>query len=96
MKKTEQQSVTSLPPSPDEERSGRMRRYAITMSTRLVCFVLAIFTHGWLQLAFVVAAIVLPYFAVVAANTVKRTITPVERPGGLVVSRRVDRPREGE
>ena len=45
-----------------------MRQYTIAMSVRTVCFVLAIFVPGWGHLIFGVAAMVLPYFAVVVAN----------------------------
>jgi hypothetical protein len=97
MKKQPQQTVTSLPQSPDEERRSRMRRYTIAMSIRLVCFVLCIFSHGWIQVAFIAGAIILPYIAVVLANTATRIgTTEVIRPGGLVLSRRVERPSEGE
>jgi hypothetical protein len=46
----------------------RQRRYAMTMSIRTVCFVLAIMTHGLLRWTFFAAALVLPYIAVVFAN----------------------------
>jgi hypothetical protein len=71
-----QQSITSLPPSPDEERRGRVLRYSVAMGVRIVCVVLAIVTHGWLQLAAIVGAVVLPYFAVVVANVAVRKAGP--------------------
>ena len=97
MKKTPQQSVTSLPMSPDQERRTRMRKYTIAMSIRLVCFILCIFSHGWWQLIFIIGAVVLPYIAVVLANTAaKGSQAEVISPGALVLSRRVDQPGEGE
>ena len=85
MKKPPQQSITSLPPSPDEERHSRVVRYSIAMAVRLVCVVLCFFVHGWLLLIAVVAALVLPYFAVVIANTASRSGgAAVERPGSIV------------
>ena len=71
-----QQSITSLPQSPDEERHGRMVRYTVSMLIRLVCVVLALVTHGWIQIVAIGGAIVLPYIAVVFANV------PVNKGGG--------------
>jgi uncharacterized protein (DUF58 family) len=97
MRKHQQQTVTSLPMSPDQERRGRMRRYAITMSIRLVCFVLCIFSQGWWQLVFIAGALVLPYVAVVLANTARRgSLAEVISPGALVVSHPVDHSGEDE
>ena len=69
MKKT--QSITSLPPSPDEERHSRELRYAVTMGIRMVCFILIFVLPGWWRLVAAIAAVVLPYIAVVAANVVR-------------------------
>ena len=60
--------VTSAQESLSEGQSRRTRRYLISMSIRTVCFLLAVFTNGWLQWAFLAGAVVLPYLAVVAAN----------------------------
>ena len=85
-----QQSITALPPSPDEERRGRVIRYSIAMSVRVLCVILAIVLTGWLQLVAIIGAIVLPYFAVVIANVkMRETVAEVERPGAIVI-----RPRE--
>jgi hypothetical protein len=88
MKKQPIQSATSLPPSPDAERKIRMLKYTVAMVLRLICFLIAALLHktlGWWTLIPVVAAVVLPYIAVVLANTViQAKITPVERPGSLV------------
>lgn len=51
----------------------RMRRYLLSMGIRTLCFVAAIFTHGWVQVAMVIAAIIVPYFAVLLANSDTRT-----------------------
>lgn len=45
-----------------------MRRYLISMSVRTVCFVLAVAVNGPMRWVFALAAVVLPYVAVVAAN----------------------------
>lgn len=81
-----QQSITTLPPSPEEERRRRMIRYAVTMGIRMVCIVLMFFVQGWWLVVCAVGAIVLPYFAVVAANVHgdQRAAT-VLRPGALSV-----------
>lgn len=89
MKKQQIQSATSLPPSPDEERRGRMIKYLVMMAVRLVCFIAAIFVYYWFgwwwALVPLTGAILLPYIAVVIANTVNEgRIRPVERPGSLV------------
>ena len=80
-----QPSITSLPPSPEEERRSRMIQYTIAMSIRVVCIVLMLFVHGWWQAICVAGAIILPYIAVVLANvgTAGKT-APVIRPGALV------------
>ena len=88
MKKQPIQSATSLPPSPEAERKIRMLKYAVAMVLRLICFVIAVLlyrTLGWWTLIPIVGAVILPYIAVVLANTVIHSkITPVERPGSLV------------
>lgn len=85
MKKQTVQSVTSLPPSPDEERRSRMIKYTVAMSIRLVCFLLVFVIPGWWKLIPLTGAVLLPYFAVVLANTVARSSTAeVERPGSIV------------
>jgi predicted tellurium resistance membrane protein TerC len=85
MKKSNQQSVTSLPPSPDEERRTRMLKYSVAMGVRLVCIVLAFVFTEWWRWLFVGAALVLPYIAVVIANTAMSAGRAVESPGGVVV-----------
>ncbi len=63
-------SVTSLPQSPQDEADHRVRRYALTMGIRTVCFLLMALVQplGWWTWAFAAAAIFLPYIAVVYAN----------------------------
>jgi hypothetical protein len=85
MKKTPQQSITSLPPSPDEERHSRVVKYTVAMSVRLLCVVLCFFVHGWFLLAAVIGALVLPYIAVVLANTASTAGRgKVLRPGSIL------------
>lgn len=88
MKKQPIQSATSLPPSPDAERNIRMLKYTIAMVIRLICFLVAALLYkslGWWTLVPIAGAVILPYVAVVLANTViQSNATPVERPGSLV------------
>jgi hypothetical protein len=90
-----QQSITSLPRSPEDDRHSRMLRYSLTMGIRLVCRVLCLFVQGWWLLVCAAGAIVLPYIAVVLANSVSRpSTTPVLRPGTLVPVRPTDAPEQ--
>lgn len=86
MKKPQIQSATSLPPSPDAERKTRMLKYTAAMVLRLICFLVAILVPlSWWTLIPIAGAVILPYVAVVLANTVTQgRVAPVERPGGLV------------
>lgn len=71
--------ITSAPQSPLEEYSNRRRQYAIVMTTRIVCFLLAVVvTITWLRVFFIIGALVLPWVAVIAANQVnsRRTTGP--------------------
>ena len=78
-------AITSLPMSPDEERQVRMVRYATAMGIRMICIAACFFTPGWWLLIPALGAIALPYFAVIAANTVVNRNGPaVERPGALL------------
>lgn len=80
-----QQSVTSLPRSPQEDRHARMVKYTIAMTIRMVCILSCLFLQGWWLAVAAVGAVVLPYFAVILANVGGNQGTAVERPGGVVV-----------
>ena len=78
-------SITELPPSPDAERHSRMIKYAVAQGIRVLCIVAVFFVHGWWILIPAAGAVFLPYFAVVAANNVRRGPgTVVQRPGAIV------------
>jgi hypothetical protein len=78
-------SITELPASPDAERHSRMIKYAITQGIRVVCIVAVFFVPDWWRLIPAAGAIFLPYFAVVAANSVQQNAAPtVQRPGSIV------------
>ena len=65
-------TITTAQAAHDVELAQRMRKYLISMSIRTVCFVLAVVFHGPLRWVFAVAAILLPYVAVVIANAAPR------------------------
>lgn len=62
------QSITDAEDSSHVDLKNRMVRYGIQMGIRLVCFILAYFTTGIVQILCFAAAIFLPYIAVVLAN----------------------------
>lgn len=63
-----QQSITSLPPSPEAERRARMIKYTVAMTIRVACIFAMLFVQGWWLAVFAAGAIFLPYIAVVLAN----------------------------
>jgi hypothetical protein len=94
--KHEQQSITSLPQSPLEERHSRMIKYSIAMGIRLLCLAALLFVHGWWIILLGVAAVVLPWFAVVIANTGANTPGTMNGPGGQIVPIDQVPPRPGQ
>jgi len=72
------QSTTSLPQSPQDDESSRMRKYLLTMGIRVGCFILmvVITPYGWWTFALGIGAIFLPYIAVVLANVGKDAHAP--------------------
>lgn len=90
-----QQSITSLPLSPEEERRRRMMKYTIAMSVRVLCIVALLFAQGWWLVVFAAGAILLPYVAVVIANVhADPRGATVVRPGGVEVYRPEGAPYE--
>ena len=67
--KSQAQVVTDLHQSPDDERRSRMIRYSVAMTIRMICIVLAMVLQGWMMWICFAGAILLPYFAVVVANS---------------------------
>ncbi len=62
-------NITDARAGTSVEYSQRVRRYAVTMAFRTVCFLVAvIFAHGWLQWVLFAGAVFLPYVAVLFAN----------------------------
>lgn len=62
-------SITSAAPPLSKDQARRTRTYLIQMGIRIACFVGAVLARGsWLTWVLVVAAVVLPYTAVLFAN----------------------------
>ena len=90
-----QQSITSLPASPVEDRRKRMIQYTVAMTIRVICVFLLFVVHGWWLLVVAVGAFVLPWVAVVLANNVAGgTGADVIRPGAIVPVRRTEQRRD--
>jgi hypothetical protein len=68
----EVQSITSAPEPLADDMARRQKRYLVQMGIRVVCFAAAVFSWGhiplWASLVLIVAAVVLPYSAVLLAN----------------------------
>ncbi|WP_426595444.1 DUF3099 domain-containing protein [Cellulomonas sp. McL0617] len=64
--------ITTAPEPLTADMSRRESRYLIQMSIRVVCFLVAVLTWNhipmWVSLVLLVAAVVLPYAAVLLAN----------------------------
>ena len=62
--------ITNAPGNYREDLNRRRRAYGISMAIRTLCFIGAIVVGaGWLRWLLVTGALILPYFAVVMANT---------------------------
>jgi hypothetical protein len=61
--------ITTAPESHETEMAHRQKRYMISMGIRTLCFVAAVLADGWLRWVLVALAFVLPYVAVVMANS---------------------------
>ena len=73
-------SVTSAQPGRSADLDSRIARYAWMMSIRIVCFVVAVVTPSPWRWMFIVAAVFLPYIAVVLANTQRTTTVSDAKP----------------
>jgi hypothetical protein len=74
-------SITGASESLSSEQTGRTKRYLISMTLRTACVLLAIVVPGWPKWVFIAGAVVLPYLAVVAANSgSRRRSTPPPAP----------------
>jgi hypothetical protein len=82
-------SITSLPASPDQDRSRRFRRYVWQMAVRVVFFVAAVLIwavwHTWLCVIPIALAAIIPWVAVVIANAGNKQGSAVQAPAGALV-----------
>ena len=62
-------NITSAQPGRSVDLHRRQVRYLISMGIRTVCFIAAVITTGPIRWIFVAGAVLLPYVAVVLANT---------------------------
>lgn len=73
--------ITSATGSHSADMQQRAGRYLVSMGIRTLCVILCIVVPGPLRWVFAVGAIVLPYVAVVAANSVgERRVRPAPPP----------------
>jgi hypothetical protein len=89
------QSITSLPLSPEDDRRARMVHYSVAMGIRVVCIVSLLFFHGWWLILPGLGAVFIPYFAVVVANFAHNRTEAVERPGNITLVPHSDSPETG-
>jgi Flp pilus assembly protein TadB len=73
-------SVTGLPTSIQDDQGERMRRYLVSMGIRTACFILAVIALAWLHWTVIgwtllIAAVILPYIAVVMANATRSRLS---------------------
>lgn len=68
-------SITSAPEPLAVDQARRTRSYLIQMSIRVVCIIGAVLVDGWVRWALVAAAVVLPYSAVLIANSGRDHVT---------------------
>ena len=64
--------ITGVAESRKRDREIRTRNYLISMGIRTGCFLAALVIQGWVGLALLACAAILPYIAVVGANQVAR------------------------
>ena len=89
--------ITTLPPSPTDDRHSRMRRYLLATGIRLVCIVFCfVLPLSWWTIIPVIGAVVIPYIAVVLANVGHEAGQDVERPGGIELYRGPQQPWQPE
>ena len=78
--------ITSAPESPRTELGNRERRYLISMTVRTVCFIGAVVVgDNWFRWVLVAGAFLLPYVAVVMANSASPRVegTGLQDPGPI-------------
>jgi len=86
-----QQSITSLPRSPEDDRRARMLKYGIAMAVRLACIFACFLVRGYWIIIPALGAVVLPYIAVVLANVSHSRTSRVVAPDQLALPAADDR-----
>jgi hypothetical protein len=87
--KPEIYSITGARTSRSDDVDARTKRYLFSMGIRTVCFIGAVLATGPLRWILLAGALLLPYIAVVIANTARSTrtgdgpeaVTPEQAPG---------------
>ncbi|SMY10905.1 DUF3099 domain-containing protein [Brevibacterium jeotgali] len=74
-------SVSDAQESADKDYEQRVRRYTISMIIRVVCLLLAFVVSGPLRWVMLGGAVVLPYIAVVIANSRNERLVHYEMTG---------------
>jgi Protein of unknown function (DUF3099) len=64
--------ITDARTAHSDDLKHRQKRYLLSMGVRTLCFVGAVIVDSWLRWVLLVAALFLPYIAVVMANAVSR------------------------
>ncbi|HLR43854.1 MAG TPA: DUF3099 domain-containing protein [Brevibacterium sp.] len=93
-------SVSDAQESADKDYAQRVRRYTISMIIRVVCLLLAFVFTGPLRWVMLAGAVILPYVAVVIANSrnerlVHYQMSGVDGPTRPVLPPESDEGREG-
>ena len=90
--------ITTAGTGPEADIARRQKRYVIQMLIRAACFVGAVIAGiagiGWLWPILMVAALVLPYVAVVGANAVDTRSNELPLTGGGRADRQLGPGRE--
>jgi len=75
--------ITTAPESPEQDMAHRQKRYMISMGIRTLCFIGAVLTIHipWVCWTLIAASFVLPYIAVVMANTASPRVEGTLPPG---------------
>ena len=85
-------SVSDAQESADKDYEQRVRRYTISMIIRVVCLLLAFVVTGPLRWVMLGGAVVLPYIAVVIANSRNERLVHYDMSGVDGPPRPVSRP----
>lgn len=86
-------AITSAGRSQSDQIHDRIVRYSWTMGFRMVFFILAAVIHNWWSILFIALSVVLPWIAVVYANSGAETRTV---PGTYLESRALPGPERDE